>query len=213
MKGWSSCWNYERIKARAWSRKILEWGYWVWPQISNSKNLWSSGYPVESIPRSSSRRDNLSKFKFRNERNGANTNWGRNFLLLNKTLSAFKRLPHFLTINSLNLAFLFRPKLFLYLGVVSSLEEDKEVSWLSFSFWNDLVLLFPIKFRNSAYGYWMFFCVYEWERPIKNTEDNYEDRGFWDANYIHFLQQKTLLAYIKHFENLHKFCLQYVILK
>ena len=43
---------------------------------------------------------------------------------------------------------------------------------------------------------------------IKNSEDNYEDRGFWDANYLNFLQQKTLLEYSKHFEKLHKFFLQ-----
>ena len=97
MKGWSSFWNYESIKARAWSRKILKWGYWVWPQYYISKNFWSSGYPVESISHSSYRRDNLSNFKFRNERNGANTNLGRNFLFLNRTLSASKRKSHLLT--------------------------------------------------------------------------------------------------------------------
>ena len=140
--------------------------YWVWPKYPNSNHLWSSGYPVVSISHSSCRRDNMSKFKFRNERNGANTNWGRNFLVLNRTLSALKILPHFLTINSLNLAFLFRPKLFLYLGVVSSSEEDEEVSLLSFSFWNDLVLLFPIKFRISAYGY-CFSPLHLWMRSSK----------------------------------------------
>ena len=56
-------------------------------------------------------------------------------------------------------------------------------------------------------------CIYEWERPNKNSEDNYEDRGFWDANYLFFIQQKTLLAYSKHFENLHEFVSNYVILK
>ena len=142
----------------------------MWPQYPNSKKLWSSGYLVESITSSSCKRDNLSKFKFRNEHNGDNTNWGRYFLALNKTSSASKRLPHCLTINSLNLAFLFRPKLFLYLGVVSSLEEDKEVSLLSFYFWNDLVLLFPIKFRISAYGYWFFSAFMNESGQIKTLK-------------------------------------------
>ena len=71
---------------------------------------------------------------FRNTRNGANTNLGINFLVLNRTLSASKRQSHFLTINALNLAFLFCPKLFLYLGVNLSSEDDKEVPLLSLSF-------------------------------------------------------------------------------
>ena len=45
--------------------------------------------------------------------------------------------------------------------------------------------------------------------PNKNTEDNYEDRGFWDANCRNFPQQKTLVAYSRHFVNFHKFCHQY----
>ena len=112
MKGWSYSWNFESIKARAWSRQILDWGYWVWPQYPNPRNLWSSGYPVKSISHSSCWRDNLSNFEFSNPRDGDNTNYGRNFLILNRTLSTSKRQSHFLTINALNLAFLFYPKLF-----------------------------------------------------------------------------------------------------
>ena len=40
-----------------------------------------------------------------------------------------------------------------------------------------------------------FSCIYEWDQPNKNSEDDYEDRGFWDAKYLNFPQQKTLLAY------------------
>ena len=37
--------------------------------------------------------------------------------------------------------------------------------------------------------------IYEWEQPNKNSEDNYEDRGFWGANYLNFPQQNISLAY------------------
>ena len=87
------------------------------------------------------------------------------------------------------------PKLFLYLGVVSSSEDDEEVPLLSLSFWDDLVLLPAVKFRISAYGNCFFSCIYEWEQSNKNSEDNYEDRGFWDSNCLNFPQQKTVLAY------------------
>ena len=52
------------------------------------------------------------------------------------------------------------------------------------------------KILNLSIWILFFTCIYEWERPNKNSEDNYEDRGFWDANYLNFTQQKTLLAYI-----------------
>ena len=50
----------------------------------------------------------------------------------------------------------------------------------------------------------LFPCIYEWEQPNKKSEDNYEDRGFWYANYLNFPEQKTALAYSLTFENFHE---------
>ena len=36
--------------------------------------------------------------------------------------------------------------------------------------------------------------IYQGERPYKNYEDNYEDRGFWDPNYQNISQQTIILA-------------------
>ena len=123
-----------------------------------------------------------SNFESRNQRNGANTNLGNIFLFFKRTLSASISFSHLLSINALKLALIFSPKLFLYLGVNSSSEDDEEVPLLSFYFWNDLVLLPAVKFRIPAYGYCLFTRIYEWEQPNKNSGDNYEDRGFWDSN-------------------------------
>ena len=39
---------------------------------------------------------------------------------------------------------------------------------------------------------------------IKNSEDNYEDRGFWDTNSQNISQQKNMFAYSWHYINFPK---------
>ena len=40
----------------------------------------------------------------------------------------------------------------------------------------------------------LWYRIYQLERPHKNPENNYKDRGFWDLNYQNPFQQKHLLA-------------------
>ena len=44
-----------------------------------------------------------------------------------------------------------------------------------------------------------FTRIFELEHPNKNSEDNYDDRGFWDPKCQNFPQQKTLVAYSRPF--------------
>ena len=41
--------------------------------------------------------------------------------------------------------------------------------------------------------------ILQLERPHKNYEDNYKDRGFWDPNYRNLSQQKNILAYSRNY--------------
>ena len=50
----------------------------------------------------------------------------------------------------------------------------------------------------------IFPRIYEWEQPNKNFEDNYKDRGFWDANHLNFPCQNACCTPMQFFvkENL-----------
>ena len=50
------------------------------------------------------------------------------------------------------------------------------------------------KIRISAYGYCFFPEFMNESSQTKNSEDNYENNGFWDANYLNFLQQKNFIG-------------------
>ena len=75
------------------------------------------------------------------------------------------------------------------------------ISEMMLSFWSSKILMLSIWTYSPP-------CIYEREQPNKNSEDNYEDSGFQDANYLNFFQKKTLLAYSKHFEFFDELCLQ-----
>ena len=58
---------------------------------------------------------------------------------------------------------------------------------------------------DDSYG----SLIYQWERPHKIYEDNYEDRGFWDPKYRNISQQKKILANSWHYINFPKYPLEH----
>ena len=98
-------------------------------------------------------------------------------LLLNGTSSSASRDKQRILIWILNLA----RRFFLLLDVVAESKDDKLIPSSIFPVTDNLVFfiyhLDTLQVNNSLWS-----LIYQWERPNKNFEDNYEDRGFWDTN-------------------------------
>ena len=69
-------------------------------------------------------------------------------------------------------------------------EDNKEISLYIFPVTDDLIFFFKYHFETLLVDNALWSCIYQQERPHKNPEGNYKDRGFWDPNSRNIYQKK-----------------------